>query len=87
MLSAIVGLRMAIKYIIKDKECAGRNLEKMIDDLAAKGHVNDGQKLLLHRIRKRGNAGGHDARGMTAVELIAGISNIDGLLESFYSGP
>lgn len=84
---ATMGLRLAIEFIVKDNQCVGRNLEKKIDDLRVKGLIDDDQKDLLHRIRKRGNASAHEARGMSANELVIGMSIIEGLLEKLYNGP
>lgn len=84
---ATIGLRLAVEFIVKDSECAGRNLAQRIDDLRVKDLIDDDQKDLLHRIRNRGNAGAHEARGMTANELVIGMSIIEGLLEKLYNGP
>lgn len=87
MILATIGLRLAVEFIVKDNECAGRNLEKKIDDLRVKDLIDDDQKDLLHRIRNRGNAGAHEARGMSAKELVVGMSIIEGLLEKLYNSP
>jgi hypothetical protein len=87
MVLATIGLRLAVEFIVKDNKCAGRTLDKKIDDLKLKGLIDDDQRDLLHRIRKRGNAGAHDALGMNARELVAGMSIIEGLLEKLYNGP
>lgn len=87
MVLATIGLRLAVEFIVNDKKCAGHNLEKKIDDLETQGHVDNEQKELLHRIRKHGNAGAHEAKGMEAAQLVAGLGIVDGLLEKFYNGP
>jgi len=87
MTLATIGLRLAVEFIVKDKNCKGRNLAQKIDDLHALGHVDGDQKDLLHRIREKGNAGAHEAVGMSAAELVAGMSIIEGLLEKLYNGP
>lgn len=87
MVLATVGLRLAVEFIVKDKKCAGRNLEKKIDNLREQDLIDDDQKELLQRIRRRGNAGAHEAVGMRAEELVAGMSIIEGLLEKLYNGP
>lgn len=87
MILATIGLRLAVEFIVNDKECAGANLAKKIDDLRVKDLIDDDQKDLLHRIRKRGNDGAHEALGMGVKELIAGMSIIEGLLEKLYNGP
>ncbi|HAL07789.1 MAG TPA: hypothetical protein DCP26_10635 [Brevundimonas sp.] len=87
MILATIGLRLAVEFIVKDSQCAGRNLEQRINDLRAKDLIDDDQKELLHRIRNRGNAGAHEAKGMNAKELVAGMSIIEGLLEKLYNGP
>lgn len=84
---ATMGLRLAIEFIVKDNECVGRDLAPKINDLSKKGLIDSDQKDLLHLIRQRGNAGAHEAVGMKAEELIAGMSIIDGLLEKLYNGP
>ena len=84
---ATMGLRLAVEFIVRDRQCAGRNLAQKIDDLRVKGLIDEDQKDLLHRIRNRGNAGAHEARGMSAKELVVGMSIIEGLLEKLYNGP
>jgi hypothetical protein len=87
MTLATVGLRLAVQFIVKDKKCSGRSLDRKIDDLHAQGLIDEDQKDLLHRIRRKGNAGAHEAVGMSANELVAGMSIIEGLLEKLYNGP
>lgn len=87
MILATMGLRLAVEFIVKDNNCAGKNLLNKIDDLRVKELIDDDQKDLLHRIRKRGNSGAHEAQGMNAKELVAGMSIIEGLLEKLYNGP
>lgn len=87
MTLATIGLRLAVEFIVNDKKCAGNTLLKKIDDLHKQGMIDDDQKDLLHRIRKRGNAGAHEARGMNPKELVAGMSIVEGLLEKLYNGP
>jgi hypothetical protein len=87
MTLATVGLRLAVEFIVKDKQCAGASLVHKINDLRKQELIDDDQKDLLHRIRKRGNAGAHQAIGMNAQELVAGMSIIEGLLEKLYNGP
>lgn len=87
MVLATIGLRLAVEFIVNDNNCEGRTLDKKIDDLRVKQLIDDDQMELLHQIRKRGNAGAHDATGMNAKELISGMSIIEGLLEKLYNGP
>ncbi|PVM89326.1 hypothetical protein DDF62_12530 [Caulobacter radicis] len=87
MLTATIGLRLAIEYIVNDKECLGSSLSAKINDLRSKELIDEDQKDLLHRIRRRGNAGAHEAIGMNSKELIAGMSIVEGLLEKLYNGP
>lgn len=84
---ATVALRMVVEFIVRDKKCMGRSLEKKIDDLRAKDLVDDGQLSLLHRIRKKGNAGAHEHVAMTRNEMVAGIGIVNLLLEKLYNGP
>jgi hypothetical protein len=84
---ATVALRMVVEFIATDTKCAGRDLQKKIDDLKAKGHVDEAQVTLLHKIREKGNAGAHERIAMTRNEMVAGISIINLLLEKLYNGP
>lgn len=84
---ATVALRMVVEFVVNDTKCAGRNLEKKIDDLQAKGHVDEMQVTLLHKIRKKGNAGAHERIAMTNNEMVAAIGIINLLLEKLYNGP
>lgn len=87
MVLATIGLRLAVEFIVNDTKCEGSDLKTKINDLRTKDHIDDDQKELLHRIRKLGNAGAHDAKGMDTKELVAGMSIIEGLLEKLYNGP
>ena len=87
MTLATVGLRMVIEFIVNDAKCQGRNLEKKIDALRDQGHIDDQQKALLHKLRKRGNAGAHQSAPMDTNELVAGMGVVDLLLEKLYNGP
>lgn len=84
---ATVALRMVIEFIVNDTRCAGRTLEKKIDNLHAKEIVDETQLDLLHKIRLKGNAGAHKLIAMTRNEMVAGISIINLLLEKLYNGP
>lgn len=84
---ATVALRMVVEFIVTDKECLGGTLERKIDDLHAKGYVDQTQLDLLHTIRKKGNAGAHERKAMSRNEMVAGISIINLLLEKLYNGP
>lgn len=84
---ATIGLRMAIEFIVKDKECKGNTLVKQINDLETQGIIDADQKDLLHKIRRRGNDSAHDAKGMNPKELVAAMSIVEGLLEKLYNGP
>lgn len=84
---ATIGLRLAVEFIVNDKECQGGTLVQKINDLRNQNLVDDDQKDLLHRIRKKGNDGAHKAKGMSLKEMIAGMSIIEGLLEKLYNGP
>lgn len=84
---ATVALRMVVEFIVTDKKCSGRNLDKKIEDLHVKGHVDQTQLELLHTIRKKGNAGAHERKAMNRNEMVAGISIINLLLEKLYNGP
>jgi Domain of unknown function (DUF4145) len=87
MILATIGLRLALEFIVKDKNCNGNNLAKKIDDLCLQGHVDREQAAVLHSIREKGNDGAHEAKGMSAEQLIAGMSIVEGLLEKLYNGP
>lgn len=84
---ATVALRMVVEFIVSEADCAGKTLEKKLDDLRKKGHVDDEQVALLHKIRVRGNAGVHERIAMTRSEMVAGIGLVNLLLEKFYNGP
>jgi hypothetical protein len=84
---ATIGLRLAIEFIVNDKNCKGGNLKQKLDDLHLQGHVDQDQLEMLHRIREKGNDGAHEARGMNTAQLVAGMSIVEGLLEKLYNGP
>ena len=84
---ATVALRMVVEFIVTDTKCAGQNLQKKIEDLHAKGHVDVTQVELLHKIREKGNAGAHQRIAMSRNEMVAAISIINLLLGRLYNGP
>lgn len=84
---ATVGLRMVIEFIVNHAKCPGKTLMNKIDALHEQGHVDDQQKALLHKIRKRGNAGAHELSPMDTKELVAGMGVVELLLEKLYNGP
>lgn len=84
---ATVGLRMVIEFITKDKECPGRDLQKRIDALRSQDLIDERQASLLQKIRRRGNAGAHEAAPMNTRELVAGMGVVELLLEKLYNGP
>ena len=84
---ATVGLRMVIEFIVNDTKCAGRNLDKKIDDLHTKNLIDESQRDLLHKIRMKGNAGAHQGIAMNTREMVASIGIVDLLLEKLYNGP
>lgn len=87
MILASIGLRLAVEFIVNDAKCKGGTLFQKINDLHAQELIDDDQKNILHSIRKRGNDGAHEAKGMSGKELVAGMSVIEGLLEKLYNGP
>lgn len=84
---ATVALRMVVEFIVTDKKCTGRNLQKKIVDLQAKAEIDDAQLELLQKIREKGNAGAHERIPMNRNEMVAGIGIINLLLEKLYNGP
>lgn len=84
---ATVALRMVVEFIVKDKKCSGKDLQKKINDLHEKGHIDSTQLNLLQKIRIKGNAGAHERIAMTRSEMIAGIGIVNLLLEKLYNGP
>lgn len=84
---ATVALRMVVEFIVKDKDCLGRNLKMKIDDLFSKNFIDQTQLDLLHKIREKGNAGAHERKSMNRTEMIAGIAIVNLLLEKLYNGP
>jgi ferredoxin len=84
---ATVALRMVVEFIVNDTKCAGKTLQKKIDDLHAKEHVDEAQLALLHKIRTKGNAGAHELIAMTRNEMVAGIGIVNLLLEKLYNRP
>lgn len=84
---ATIGLRLVIEFIVNDKKSAGRSLLAKIDDLKAKDHIDEDQRLLLHKIRVKGNKGAHEGISMNKTEMVAGMSIVALLLEKLYNGP
>jgi ferredoxin len=87
MILATIGLRLAVDFIVKDQKCKGNNLKQKINDFLLQGHIDQDQAEVFHSIRDKGNDGAHEAKGMNAQQLIAGMSIVAGLLEKLYNGP
>jgi len=84
---ATIGLRLVIEFIVNDKKAAGRSLLSKIDDLKLNDHIDEDQRLLLHKIRVKGNKGAHEGISMNKMEMVAGMSIVALLLEKLYNGP
>lgn len=84
---ATIGLRLVIEFIVNDKKAAGRSLLAKIDDLKVNDHIDEDQRLLLHKIRVKGNKGAHEGISMNKTEMVAGMSIVALLLEKLYNGP
>lgn len=84
---ATIGLRLVIEFIVNDKKAAGRSLLAKIDDLKLNDHIDEDQRLLLHKIRVKGNKGAHEGISMNKTEMVAGMSIVALLLEKLYNGP
>ena len=78
---------MIVEFIVTHSNCLGRNLDKKINDLHAKGIVDVTELELLQKIRLKGNAGVHKRIAMNRNEMVAGIGIINLLLEKLYNSP
>lgn len=84
---ATIGLRLVIEFIVNDKKAVGRSLLAKIDDLKINDYIDEDQRLLLHKIRVKGNKGAHEGISMNKTEMVAGMSIVGLLLEKLYNGP
>jgi hypothetical protein len=80
-------LRLVVEFISGDLKCKGRTLKDKIDDMAAKGFIDEEQKKLFHVIREHGNSGAHGAIAMTPTKIVAAMSVINLLIEKHYNAP
>lgn len=86
-ISSTILTRVVIEYLVKDAKCTGKNLEKKIDNLLAKGLVESDQHELLQEIRKKGNKGAHESIALNASALKSGFEIISLLIDQLYNRP
>ena len=87
LLAATILTRLVIEVICEDLEVGGSNLSSKINNLAKDLDLDLDQKELLHALRKRGNSGAHESKGMSAPEIKAGFDVISIIIDKKYNAP
>lgn len=82
-----IGLRACIEAICNDKNIAGKDLEKKINQLKSKGMISVSDANHLHGIRFMGNDSVHDIKTPKDEELKVALRIVEHLLESIYILP
>jgi Domain of unknown function (DUF4145) len=87
LLAATILARMTVEEICRDLKVGGGNLAQKIKKLAVELNLDQPQIELLDEIRKRGNAGAHEARAMSASEVKVVFEVLSTIIDSKYAAP
>lgn len=82
-----IGIRAIIETVSKEKQAAGNNLARKIDDLVAKGVLTTDGATILHKIRALGNEAAHSVKAHTATEMKVAMEVVEHLLQAAYIIP
>jgi hypothetical protein len=84
LILAGLGMRGTIEAICKERNIAGRDLEKRITNMASSGLITKKDAERLHGIRFLGNDAAHDIKAPTIGQLTVALQIIEHLLNSLY---
>jgi hypothetical protein len=82
-----IGIRALVEAVCKQKEAAGKDLERKIDNLVAKGILTLAGAEILHSTRLLGNRAAHEVEVVDAADLSAAMDVAENLLDSVYVLP
>lgn len=82
-----IGLRALIETICKEKNAAGNNLYKKIDDLVVKQILTPVGSSVLHKIRTLGNDAAHEVKPHSEKELGLAMDVVEHVLNDIYIIP
>ena len=82
-----IGLRALIETICKEKNAAGNNLYKKIDDLVVKQILTPAGSSILHKIRTLGNDAAHEVKPHSEKQLGLAMDVVEHVLNDVYIIP
>jgi hypothetical protein len=82
-----IGLRALMETVCKERQAAGANLFKQIDDLANQQVLTPAGANILHKIRTLGNAAAHEVKPHTEKQLGLALDILENLLKNVYILP
>ena len=82
-----IGIRAIVETICKDKNAAGKDLYKKINDLVTQGVLTKDGADILHKLRTLGNEAAHEVKPHDKVQLGLALDVIDHLLQGVYILP
>ena len=82
-----IGIRALVEAVCAQKRAVGGNLEKKIDDLAARNVLTTSAAVTLHRTRLLGNAAAHEVARPNEEQLEAAMDIAEQLLMNVYILP
>lgn len=82
-----IGLRALLETVCKEKNAAGNDLLKKIDDLVTVHVLTPAGAAILHKIRTLGNAAAHEAKPHSDKQLGLAMDIVEHLLRDVYILP
>lgn len=82
-----IGLRAIVETVCKEKNAAGKDLFKKIDDLVDKKILTPAGALILHKIRTLGNKAAHEVQPHNAKQLSLAMNVVEHLIQDVYILP
>lgn len=82
-----IGIRALVEAVCNEESASGRDLEKRIDDLVAKGILTQAGADVLHGTRLMGNKAAHEVKPHTDTELKVAMDVVENLLTNVYLLP
>jgi len=87
LILAGIGIRALVESVCKERGAKGRNLEKRIDDMVAKGFVTRDGAEILHSTRLMGNTSAHEVKAHKQPLLEDAMEIVEHMLSTVYIIP
>lgn len=82
-----MGIRALVEAVCIEEDAKGKNLEKRIDALVAKGKTTQSDAEILHSTRLLGNKAAHEIQPLTSEALDQAVQMVEHLLQGVYILP